>query len=86
MTTVAELLFQLFERSFKNSFPAPCQAMVSLQNKMNTHPSGHLVGMKSEITAHAGLAGTNNNNYANLCPLQMSSDQSPLRKDGKFGM
>lgn len=57
--------------------------MASLQNKMDTHPSGHLVGMKSEITAHADLSG--NNNYANLCLLQMSSDQRPLRKESMIG-
>lgn len=59
--------------------------MASLQNKMNTHPSGHLVGMKSEITTHADLSGTNYNNYSNLCPLQMSSDQRPFRKESMIG-
>lgn len=81
MTTVAELLFQLFERSFKSSFPAPCRAPAALQNEMNAHPAGRLVGVKSEIPALADLAGTNNNNYANLCPLQMSSDEGPLRQE-----
>lgn len=52
---------------------------------MNAHPSGRLVRMKSEITALADLAGTNNNYYANLCPLQMSSDEGPLRPESMMG-
>ncbi len=72
LTSVAELLFQLSERSFKSSFPAPCRAPGLLQKEMNAHSSRRSVGVKFEITALADLSGTNNNNYANMCPFQMS--------------
>lgn len=52
---------------------------------MNAHPSGRSVGMQFEITALADLAGTNNNNYANLCPLQLSSYEGPPRQESMMG-
>lgn len=52
---------------------------------MNAHLSGTLLGMKSEIRAHADLAGSNKNNYVNLCSLQMRNNQRPLSKEGTMG-